>query len=264
MDLGLGGKVAIVTGASKGIGLAIASALVAEGAYVVAGARGTSPQLDALTQDGKAQALFVDLATAEGPGQLVNAALTEHGRVDILINNVGAVSTRPGGFLLVTDEQWAHSINLNLMAAVRTTRAVLPAMLTAGGGSIVNIASINANLPDPMVIDYGAAKAALVNVTKALSKEFGAHGIRVNSVSAGPVATDLWLGTDGVAATIAAASGANAASVADAAASHAVTGRFTKPGEVADLALFLASDRTAANIIGANLTIDGGYTTETH
>ncbi len=264
MDLALDGRVAVVTGASKGIGLATATALVAEGALVVAGARGTSPGLDALTQDGKAHALFVDLATVEGPDQLVTLALTKHGRIDILINNVGAVTTRPGGFLLVTDEQWAHSINLNLMAAVRTTRAVLPAMLTAGGGSIVNIASINANLPDPMVIDYGAAKAALVNVTKALSKEFGGHSIRVNSISAGPVATDLWLGADGVAASIAAASGTNSSAVADGAASQAVTGRFTRPGEVADLALFLASDSTAGNITGANLTIDGGYTTETH
>jgi NAD(P)-dependent dehydrogenase (short-subunit alcohol dehydrogenase family) len=264
MDLGLDGKVAVVTGASKGIGLAIATALVAEGVHVVAGSRSTSPALEALAEDGKVQALAVDLGTADGPGRLVDLALTEYGRIDILVNNVGAVTPRPTGFLLVTDEQWAHSVNLNLMAAVRATRAALPAMLTAGGGCIVNIASINANLPDPGVIDYGAAKAALVNVTKALSKEFGPHGIRVNSVSAGPVSTDLWLGSDGVAQTLAAATGSNPAAVVDEAASHAATGRFTKPEEVADLTLFLASDRTAGNVTGANFTVDGGYTTETH
>ena len=264
MDLALDGKVAVVTGAGRGIGLAIAKALVAEGVHVVAGSRSVTPALDALAHDGKAHTLPVDLGTPDGPGQLVDLALSERGRIDILINNVGAVTPRVSGFLLVTDEQWMHSITLNLMAAVRATRATLPAMLTAGGGSIVNIASINANLPDPGVIDYGAAKAALVNVTKALSKEFGPRGIRVNSVSAGPVTTDLWLGTSGVAATVAAATGSDPSAVADQAASHAATGRFTTPEEVAALVVFLASDRTAGNITGANLTVDGGYTTETH
>jgi NAD(P)-dependent dehydrogenase (short-subunit alcohol dehydrogenase family) len=264
MDLGLDGKVAVVTGASKGIGLAIAAALVAEGAYVIAGARSSSPELDALTEDGKARAVAVDLGTVDGPGRLVDTALADRGRVDILVNNVGSVTPRTTGFLLVTDDQWAHSITLNFLAAVRTTRAALPAMLTAGRGSIVNTASVNATLPDPTVIDYGAAKAALVNLTKALSKEFGPHGIRVNSVSPGPVATDLWLGAGGVAEVIAATAGATAGSIADAAAAQAVTGRFTRPAEVADLVLFLASDRVAGNLTGANVTIDGGFTTETH
>ncbi|QUQ66187.1 SDR family NAD(P)-dependent oxidoreductase [Kutzneria sp. CA-103260] len=264
MDLGLDGKIAVVTGASKGIGLAIAIALVAEGVHVVAGSRSGSPELEALIRDGKAHALAVDLGSPDGPGRLVDLALAECGRVDILVNNVGAATPRTTGFLNVTDEQWAHSVNLNLMAAVRTTRAALPSMLAAGSGCVVNIASINANLPDPGVIDYGAAKAALVNVTKALSKEFGPRGIRVNSVSAGPVATDLWLGDGGVAQTLAAATGSDPAAVADGAAANAVTGRFTRPEEVADLAVFLASDRRAGNVTGANFTIDGGYTTETH
>ena len=263
MDLGLEGQVAVVTGASKGIGLAIAAALVAEGAHVIAGARSSSAELDALTEDGKAVAVAVDLGTVDGPGRLVDAALAERGRLDILVNNVGFVAPRTTGFLLVTDDQWAHSITLNFLAAVRTTRAALPAMLTAGRGSIVNTASVNASLPDPTVIDYGAAKAALVNVTKALSKEFGPHGIRVNSISPGPVATDLWLGSGGVAETIAASAGATPGSVADQAAAQAVTGRFTRPEEVAALALFLASDRVAGNVTGANMVIDGGFTAET-
>ncbi|MFI9380092.1 SDR family oxidoreductase [Kutzneria sp. NPDC052558] len=114
------------------------------------------------------------------------------------------------------------------------------------------------------MIDYGAAKAALVNLTNALSKEFGPHGIRVNAISPGPVATDLWLGAGGVAETLAATADATADSVAATAAAQAVTGRFTTPTEVADLALFLASDRVAGNVTGANMTIDGGFTTETH
>jgi NAD(P)-dependent dehydrogenase (short-subunit alcohol dehydrogenase family) len=95
------------------------------------------------------------------------------------------------------------SLTLNLMAAVRATRAALPLMLAAGNGAIVNVVSVNAFLPDPAVMDYSAAKAALANFSKSLSKEVGPQGIRVNTVSPGPVATDLWLGTDGVAATAA-------------------------------------------------------------
>jgi NAD(P)-dependent dehydrogenase (short-subunit alcohol dehydrogenase family) len=148
-------------------------------------------------------------------------------------------------------------MTVNFMAAVRTTRAALPAMLAAGQGSIVNTGSVNSYLPDPAVMDYGAAKAALANFAKALSKEVGPHGIRVNSVSPGPVATDLWLGADGVAATVGAATGADPNDVASQAASQMVTGRFTTPEEVADLVLFLASER-AANITGANFAIDGG------
>ncbi len=133
-------------------------------------------------------------------------------------------------------------------------------MLAAGRGVIVNICSANARLPDPAVMDYSAAKAALAGFSKALSKEVGPRGIRVNTVSPGPVATDLWLGDAGVAQTVSQATGANPDDVASQAASQMVTGRFTQPGEVADVVLFLASDR-AANITGADVAIDGGLIT---
>jgi NAD(P)-dependent dehydrogenase (short-subunit alcohol dehydrogenase family) len=264
VDLGLAGAVAVVTGASRGIGLAVTEALVAEGVHVVAGARDPGPDLDVLAQAGKVHTLAVDLGTADGPGRLAELALTELGRIDILVNNVGAVTPRPNGFLLVTDDEWTRSLTLNLVSAIRATRAVLPTMVTAGRGRIVTIASVNASLPDPGVIDYSAAKAALVNFTKSVSKEFGPHGVRANAINPGPVATDLWLGSGGVAETIAATTGTNAESVADEAAAHAVTGRFTKPAEVANLAAFLASDRVAGNITGATFAIDGGFSTETH
>src|SRR5206468_6381936 len=103
------------------------------------------------------------------------------------------------------DEQWLQSYTLTFMAAVRTTRAVLPGMLEAGSGTIVTVASVNSFLPDPAVIDYCAAKAALANYCKALSTEVGPRGIRVNTVSPGPVSTELWLGDHGVAATVAGA-----------------------------------------------------------
>jgi NAD(P)-dependent dehydrogenase (short-subunit alcohol dehydrogenase family) len=256
MDLGLRGRVAVVTGASKGIGLAVTQALVSEGVHVIAGARDPSEALAALVATGGVQEVAVDLSTPEGPARLVEAAVGM-GRLDILVNNVGAVSPRLDGFLTITDEQWLKSLTLNLLAAVRTTRAALPIMLAAGHGTIVTTSSVNAVLPDPSVMDYSAAKAALASFSKALSKEVGPKGIRVNTVSPGPVATDLWLGAGGVAATVAATTGGDAKAVAGAAAAQSVTGRFTQPREVADLVLLLASDR-AGNVTGADFVIDGG------
>ena len=254
MDLGLSGRIAIVTGASRGIGLAVVHGLVAEGVRVTAGARKSSAELDDLAAAGTVRVVEVDLAEPGGPARLVAAA---GDRIDILVNNVGAAPARPGGFGEITDEDWQTSLTLNLMAAVRTTRAALPVMVAAGTGAIVNMSSSNAFLPDPAVMDYSAAKAALANFSKSLSKEVGPHGIRVNTISPGPVATDLWLGDHGVAATVSRATGARAQDVQSQAAQQMVTGRFTRPEEVADLVVILASDRTA-NVTGADITIDGG------
>jgi NAD(P)-dependent dehydrogenase (short-subunit alcohol dehydrogenase family) len=254
MDINLAGRTAVVTGGSKGIGLAVVRALAASGARVIAGAKGSSAEIEALT--GGKQVIFaeVDLSGPNGPEDLIALA---GDRVDILINNVGGARARPGGFLSITDDDWAASLALNLMAAVRATRAALPGMLAAGSGAIVMTCSVNARLPDPAVLDYSAAKAALAGFAKALSKEVGPHGIRVNTVSPGPVATDLWLGHDGVAATVSQATGARPGDVQSQAAAQSVTGRFSQPAEVADLILYLASD-LAANITGSDFGIDGG------
>ncbi|GAA3208521.1 oxidoreductase [Dactylosporangium siamense] len=251
MDLHLSGKTAVVTGASKGIGLAVVEALVGEGVNVVAGARSATPASGAL-------AVEVDLSTPDGPARLIDAAVSAFGGLDILVNNVGAVRPRTGGFLSVTDEEWLSTLTVNFLAAVRTTRAALPHLIERGAGSIVTVGSVNAALPDPLVIDYSAAKAALASFSKSLSKEVGGRGVRVNTVSPGPVSTGLWLGDDGVAATIARSlGGGDPAAIADRAAGESVTGRFTRPQEVADLVLLLASDRTA-NVTGADFAVDGG------
>jgi NAD(P)-dependent dehydrogenase (short-subunit alcohol dehydrogenase family) len=259
LDLDLRGRTAVVTGGGRGIGLAVVRACAREGMRVVAGARhvadatrtelaGSGPEAGAVTF------VEVDLGHPDGPGQLVEAA---GDRIDVLVNNVGSAPARTQGFLAITDEQWAATFEINLMAAVRTTRAALPVMLAGGGGSIVFTGSVNAALPDPAVLDYSAAKAALASLAKSLSKEFGARGVRVNSVAPGPVATDLWLGTGGVARTVASTTGTTPEQVAAAAAAESLTGRFSRPEEVADLIVLLAGSPTA-NVTGSTYTIDGG------
>jgi NAD(P)-dependent dehydrogenase (short-subunit alcohol dehydrogenase family) len=187
--------------------------------------------------------------------------LDEHGHVDVLVNNVGAVRLRLEGFLGTSDDQFEWAMQMNFFTALRATRAVLSPMLERGGGAIVNVASVNAFFqPDAGTIDYGAAKAALVNLSKSVAQEFGPRGVRVNCVSPGPVSTDLWLGEHGVAATVAQATGVDADAAREtviAGIGGFATGRFTTPEEVATLITLLASERTA-NVTGANYVIDGG------
>jgi NAD(P)-dependent dehydrogenase (short-subunit alcohol dehydrogenase family) len=168
------------------------------------------------------------------------------------------VATRFDGILSVTDEEWDSALAINFLSAVRTTREAVPQMLARGGGAIVMIGSVNASQPEWNIVDYSATKAALANYAKSLSKEFGPKGIRVNTISPGPVSTDLWLADDGVAAKFASATGATADDVVASVSAGAPTGRFTTPQEVADLAVFLASSRSG-NTTGADVRIDGGY-----
>jgi len=254
MDLQLTDKVAVVTGANKGIGLAITEALVAEGAHVVAGAL-TTENLDGLD---RVTAVAVDLLSEDAPAALVRKAIDVHGRLDVLVNNVGGVRIRVDGFLATSDEEFDWALKMNFFTGLRAIRAALGPMLEQGSGSIVNVASVNAFFqPDGATVDYGVAKAAVVNLSKSLSQEFGPRGIRVNCVSPGQVSTDLWLGEDGVAATFANATGVDADTIRATAAAGIATGRFSTPQEVATLVTLLASDRTA-NVTGVNYVIDGG------
>jgi NAD(P)-dependent dehydrogenase (short-subunit alcohol dehydrogenase family) len=257
VDLHLAGKVAVVTGASKGIGLAVTQAFVAEGVRVAAGARTIGDDLEALTGDGTMLPVPGDLSSPEGPARLIDEAVRAFGAIDILVNNVGATTPRLDGFLAVGDEEWERTLSLNFLTAVRTTRAALPHLRERAPSTTGTVCSVNSFLPDPTVVDYSAAKAALANLSKSLSKEFGPRGVRINTVSPGPVGTALWLGDHGVAASLAAPGGRDPDAIAKEAVAGTATGRFTRPDEVADVVVMLAGGR-AGNITGSDVVIDGG------
>ena len=257
MNLDLDGKVAVVTGASQGIGLQVTRALCEEGVHVAAGALRGSDELTALAESHDVAVVLGDLTTSTGCQALVDRAVSTFGRLDVLVNNVGGVRPRTEGFLAVTDDDWQWALEVNLFSALRATRAALPHLLQAAPSAIVTICSVNATLPDPGVIDYSSAKAALRSFCKSLSKELGPSGVRVNTVSPGPVETALWLGPGGVAQTVGAASGLDPDAVKQAAVADTATRRFTRPDEVARTGLMLASN-TVGNLTGTDVLIDGG------
>ena len=251
MDLGLEGRVALVTGVSQGIGLACATSLLAEGARVVGTSRSAPTTIAGLTH------VQLDMTTPGAAERAVEETVARLGSLDILVNNVGSgrLST---GFADEPDAHWAEVFELNLMTAIRTTRAALP-HLVEGGGVVVNVSSVNGHLPSTSIYAYSAGKAAMDNLTVGLSQEFARRGVRVVGVAPGPVNTPLWLGPTGVAATVAARAGSDPQKVVDETIAEIPIGRFTTPEEVADLVAVLASAR-AGTITGTTIRIDGGIT----
>ncbi len=266
MELGLQGKVAIVTGASKGIGKAIALALAAEGCNVVLSARGQQELTEVVQEiqqkDGTALAVVADGTKGQDVQHLIQETITKFGAIHVLINNAGGIGS--GGSLVtstfetLSDEDWAEVFDLNVISAVRMVRAVLPSMQKQKWGRIINISSESGTQPDPTLAHYNAAKAALNNLTKSLSKAYGRDGILVNTVSPAFVKTPL----------------ANAQMEQEAKAQgispqeieqyylrqyrpHIEPGRGGTPEEIASAVVFLASEQ-ASFITGENLRVDGG------
>lgn len=259
MEQSFTGRTAVITGGSKGIGLAVATAFAERGARVVVGARTVTDELAALRDRYGVVAVPTDLSTADGPAALVSVAAETYGGIDVLVNNVAA-SEPAASVTDFTDEAWHRILDVTLLSAVRATRAAIPVMKGRENASIVTIGSLNARLPAGFVAPYSAAKAALTNYAKAVSEEYAAQGIRANVVSPGVVRTPLWTAPGGFAEIVGAQSGATPQEVLDTVLPQTMavaTGRVSEPEEVADLVVFLASDK-ARNITGADFVIDGG------
>jgi NAD(P)-dependent dehydrogenase (short-subunit alcohol dehydrogenase family) len=256
MDLGLNGKTAVVTGASRGIGLTIVRALTGEGMRVVAGARTLTAEL----KETGALAVTADLSTPAGVATLTERALAELGGVDVLVNNVGGGEGegQTGGFLSFDDRQWHETFELNFLSAVRVTRAVLPSLVERGG-AIVNVSSNSARQPSAGPMPYTTSKAALTAFGKALNEEFGPQGVRVNTVSPGPSRTAMWESPAGYGAELARTLGMPHEELLRALPGQVgmTTGRFVEPAEVAALVAYLASP-LAGSVAGADYLIDGG------
>lgn len=255
MDLQLTGKTALVTGASRGIGLAIVRALTAEGATVIGAARTVSTEL----ADTGAHAITADLATPAGPTDLVRSVIDRHGDIDILVNSVGGGDPNDlHAFLDYDDELWQKSFDLNFLSAVRACRAALPSLLRRHG-LVVNISSIGARMPHTGPVPYTTAKAALTAFGKALAEEFGDQGIRAVTVTPGPTRTSLWTDPHGFGGAIAAAQGVSHADLLAglASASGIRSGKLIEPEQIASLVAYLASPQ-AASMTGQDYLVDGG------
>lgn len=246
------GKRVLVTGGTKGIGQAVVARLRDGGASVLTTARRPMDTTDA--------DLFVetDITTAEGCAAVADAVLKRLGGIDVIVHVVGGSSAPAGGFAVLDDSEWHRALDLNLFPAVRLDRALLPAMLGQGSGVIIHVTSIQRVMPLPeATIAYAAAKAALANYSKGLSKEVSPKGIRVVQVSPGWVETEAAVGLVNALAANKGTDYEGARKALMDSLGGIPIGRPAQPREVADLIAFLASPR-AASITGTEYVIDGG------
>jgi 3-oxoacyl-[acyl-carrier protein] reductase len=255
MDLGLAGRRALVTGASRGIGLAVARGLHAEGVRVLLHGRDEDALGEAAAACGGAPTVSAEV-TAPDAGERLRAAADEAlGGVDILVNNAGTSRNAPPDEL--TDEDWQSQWELNVMAPMRLMRALAPARAERGWGRIVNVASSAGKRPSQRNISYAVTKAAELSLSRAFADAYAARGVLINSVAPGPVGTELWLGEGGLADQTAAATGTPREQVLEKLGAGIPRGRIATAEEIAAPIVFLCSE-AAANVAGAAWSVDGG------
>ena len=259
MDLRLRGKVAMVSGASKGIGRAVAIGLAEEGVHLAVSARG-SEALEKVAAEIRRQhdvqvfPVAADMTRAADIQAFVNRTVERFGRVDILVNNAG--SSQGGVFWDVPEQVWLDSWGLKLFGYVRLMQAVIPYMIRQGGGRIVNVIGNSGKQPIATMLPGGSANAALLTITKGVADSVAKHQIVVNAVNPGPIRTERW---DGLMERLGQELGLSAAEYEKTFLKEIPAGRVGRPEEIADLVVFLASAR-AAYLTGTSITADGGMT----
>jgi NAD(P)-dependent dehydrogenase (short-subunit alcohol dehydrogenase family) len=255
VDLGLAGRRAVVTGGSKGIGLAIAHALAVEGADLAICARNEKEltvAADALRAHGHdVHASAVDVTDPRAVEKFVTSSATAMGGIDILVNNAGAA--HPGNFESLSDEAWQNDLEVKLFSQIRCSRAVLPFLRASKAPRIININAVYARYPDPRFFATTVNRAACLNLSKAMAIEFGPERILVNTVNIGFVITPQWENIRQQRAPELTMHEFSSRLAAD----EVPLGRFGEPEEVAGMVAFLASDR-ASYITGASVDVAGG------
>jgi 3-oxoacyl-[acyl-carrier protein] reductase len=255
MDLGLRGRVCLITGSTSGIGLATARMLAAEGARVAVCGR-DSERVDRARRDSRAAfGVVADLSEPGAPEELVAQTASALGRVDVLVNNVG--EAYQVSFDELSEQQWEEMWQLNVMSYVRCIRAVLPAMRDSGTGVIVNVSSTAGKRPSTGMPNYSVTKAAVLSLSRLVADLYAKNGIRCNAVAPGPTATDAWLGEGGLADQQGRASGKPRDEVLRTVGAGRPLGRLAEPDEIASVIAFLCSER-ASYVTGAAWSADGG------
>lgn len=252
INLDLTGRTAIVTGASMGIGASSVKLLADHGATVAFCARGHAAVDELAGYSSSVHGYVADMSDAESTNDFLSGVDDDLGDVDILINNVGASPSR--NFLYMQDDDWEQLFQLNMMSAVRCSRAVLPRMRARQWGRIVMISTVGALYPNAALIDYAATKAAMISTAKALAGKYGRDGVLVNSVLPGLVHTAMW---DRAAGELAEASGKTADEILAGNAKGVPVGRYATPEEVANVVVFLCSE-AASYVNGQAISVDGG------
>jgi len=259
MDLGLGGKPCIVTGASRGIGRATARLLAGEGARVLLTARGEDALGDAAGECRAAGAevdhLALDVTAPDSGERLVGRCRECFGPPWAVVCNAGTSAVRPLEEL--TDEDFAAQWELNAMAPLRLMRAAAPEMAEGGGGRIVNVSSSSGKRPSATNVAYSVAKSAQLSLSRAFADAYADRGVLVNAVTPGPVETSLWLDEGGLADQSARAKGGSREDALAAARAKVPIGRLGTPEEIAAVVVFLCSER-ASDVTGAAWSVDGG------